>query len=397
VRVRTFELRILGVTLAGLWFAAFALVLIGYRPGGPTDRLVGLAAIGPLLIALAAVRWPPVARGLYPMIAIAWLALGAMLLLVPSLVGLVAQLTGNGPQTLLPSAEAAYPWILALAATCLFAGLGLARRRLGETALRRRRLVLGAGFGLILAVAAGTLFAAAAIANELALSDRPSIASRFGPTDPAIVPPACTEALTVSSTARVMLEMDTSIDGRYAGSVRLDGIRSGADVAWNGFAATRFTLGQRGLVRIAGTVWERLPGGTWERVDAFRGDNLDLDRQLILAALQPTSRGVAEDRGLAYIEGARARHCRLALDGATLRSALPQIELLVGDTDTGTWRGNLDFWVFADGQLGQAEGRIEGPAAGLDPDALLANVRFRMLAIDRGLPVTVFAPAPGRQ
>jgi hypothetical protein len=128
-------------------------------------------------------------------------------------------------------------------------------------------------------------------------------------------------------------------------------------------------------------------------VDAFRGDGRDLDRQLILAALQPGSRGVAEDRGLAFIEGARARHCRLALDGATLRMALPQIALLIGDTDVGVWRGYLDFWVFGDGQLGQAEGRIEGPAAGLDPDALLANVRFRLLAIDRGLPVTIGAPA----
>jgi hypothetical protein len=96
---------------------------------------------------------------------------------------------------------------------------------------------------------------------------------------------------------------------------------------------------------------------------------------------------------VAFIEGARARHCRLAHDGTTLRSAMPQISLLIGDTDTSVWRGYLDFWVFGDGQLGQAEGRIEGPASGLDPDALLANVRFRLLAIDRGLPVAVRAPA----
>jgi hypothetical protein len=393
MRVRTIEIRLLGIALAALWFAAFALVLVGYRPGGPTDRIVGIAAVGPLLVALAAIRWPPVARGTYPVVGIAWLALGAALLLVPSLAGLIAQLTGNGPQTLLPSAEAAYPWVLALLATCVFAGLGIARRRLGETSLRRRRLVYGGVVALALATVTGSLFTAAAIANELALADRPSIASRFGPTDPAIEPPACTDALTVSSTARLQLVMDSAIDGRYAGRVRLDGIRDGADVAWGGFAATRFTLGQQGLVRIAGTVWERQTGGTWERVGARRGDGLDLDRQLILAALQPASRGVAEDRGTAFIEGARARHCRLALDGATLRSALPQISLLIGDTDTGVWRGYLDFWVFTDGQLGQAEGRIEGPAAGLDPDALLASVRFRMLAIDRGLPVSVLAPA----
>jgi hypothetical protein len=394
VRVRTIEMRLLGVVLAALWLTTFALVLVGYRPGGPTDRLVGLAALGPALVALAGVRWPPVARGIYPVIAIAWLALGAMLLLVPSIAGLVAQLTGDGPQTLLPSAEVAYPWVLALLATCLFSGLGIARRLLGETSLRRRRLVRGTVIGLGLALVTGTLFATAAIANELALADRPSIASRFGPTDPDLEPPACTETLTVSSTARVQLVMDVSIDGRYAGSAKVNGIRDGADVAWSGFAASRFTLGQHGLVRIAGTVWERQPGGHWERTTALRGDGRDLDRQLILGALQPDSRGVAEDRGLAFIEGARARHCRLALDGATLRASLPQIALLVGDTDVDGWRGYLDFWVFGDGQLGQAEGRVEGAAAGIDPDALLGNIRFRLLAFDRGRPITVSRPAP---
>ena len=96
--------------------------------------LVGIAAAGPILIAIAAVAWPPVARGDRAFAAIAWLALVAMLLLVPSIAGLVTQLVGRGPQTLLPSFEAAYPWLVALFATALFAGLGLARRRLGGAA-----------------------------------------------------------------------------------------------------------------------------------------------------------------------------------------------------------------------------------------------------------------------
>ena len=94
------------------------------------------------------------------------------------------------------------------------------------------------------------------------------------------------------------------------------------------------------------------------------------------------------------IEGARARHCRIRIDGATLRTALPQIDLLVGQTDVSRWIGDLDFWVFADGQLGQADGRLAGPATGLDAEALLAEIRFRMLATNRGEPVTVSAPAP---
>jgi hypothetical protein len=48
--------------------------------------------------------------------------------------------------------------------------------------------------------------------------------------------------------------------------------------------------------------------------------------------------------------------------------------------------------VFADGQLGQVDGRVSGPAEGLDEDGLQAGVRFRMLAFDRGLPITVVPP-----
>lgn len=393
MRVRTIELRILGIVLAGLWFTAFALVLAGYRPGGPVDILVGIASIGPALVALCAVAWPPVARGDRAVALIMWLGLAAILLLVPSLAGLVSQLTGGGPQTLLPSAEAAYPWLLALIATCLFAGLGIARRRLGETALRRRRLLVGSAAAAVMVLLTGGFFVTAAVSNDLALGDRPAITSPFGPTDPAIEPPPCEGPLSAGSTARLRLSMDSSIDNRYTGQVTLDGVRNGADVRWSGFAGTRLTLGNQGLARIGGDVWGLSPGSPWSRVEASRGKGQDMDRQLVLAALTGADRSVAEDRGIAVIEGARARHCRIVITGATLRTALPEIELLVGQTDVSRWDGVLDFWVFADGELGQADGRISGPATGLDPSALLAEIRFRMIATGRGAPYVVSPPA----
>jgi len=101
---------------------------------------------------------------------------------------------------------------------------------------------------------------------------------------------------------------------------------------------------------------------------------------------------VAEDRGISFIEGARARRCRITIDGATLRLALPEIELLIGTTDVSRWKGDLDFWVFADGQLGQADAHVSGSATGLSDDALLASLRFRLTAVDRGLPITVLPP-----
>jgi hypothetical protein len=392
VRVRTIELRILGAVLTGLWFLAFGLVLIGYRPGGPVDLLVGLAAVGPILVAVVAVVWPPVARGDRAFAAIAWLALAAVLLLVPSLGGLIDQLQARGPQTLLPSPEAAYPWLLALVATSLFAGFGIARHRLGETALRRRRLVLGSALGLVLVLATGSAFGVAAVANELALADRPTTASRFGPTGPDLEPPECTATLEAGETAKLALQMDSSIDDRRTGQVRLDGIRNGPDFRYSGFVASPMTLGQHGVTRIGGQVWALRPGRSWTQVTADEAAGHDLDRTLVLEALGPDDRAVAEDHGLSFIAGARARHCRVTLEGATLRRALPQVALLVGETDLDRWRGELDFWVFADGQLGQADGRLTGPATGLDPDALNALVRFRLTAVDRGLPITVLQP-----
>ena len=392
MRVRTIELRILALVLAVLWFVAFALVLIGYRPGGPVDVLVGLAAAGPILVAIVAIAWPPVARGDRAFAATAWLGLAAVLLLIPSIAGIVAQLVGRGPQTLLPSFEAAYPWFLALAATGLFAGLGVARHRLGGGALRRRRLAAGGLIAVALVLATGTLFSAVALVNELALGNRPAIASRFGPTDPTLEPPPCTGELTAGPTARIDLRLDGSVDGRRTGQAVISGIRNGADVRWNGFAATRLLVGQVGAARVAGEAWMRQPGTSWTSTPLASVEGWDLDVPLVDQALTPANRSVAEDHGLDFIEGARARHCRVTIDGDTLRRALPEVELLVGQTDISRWRVDLDYWMFADGQLGQVDGQARGPASGLVDDALQAAIRFRLTAIDRGLPVSVFPP-----
>ena len=394
MRVRTIEVRILAAALTGLWLAAFGLILVGYRPGGPVDILVGVAAAGPILIAVGALLWPPVARGDRAFALIAWLALAAMLLLIPSLGGLVTQLTGRGPQTLLPSLEAAYPWICALVATGIFAGFGIARRRLGDTAMRRRRLALGIVLGLAMVLAAGGLFSAAAIVNELALGDRPAIASRFGPTNPDLEPPLCNGVILYGTTAVVNLRMDSSLDGQFAGQLGISGIRDGTDVQWIGFAATRLALGQYGMTQIGGRTWELSPGHAWATAAPGRGVQQDLDRTMVLVALTPANRAVAEDHGTSFIEGARARHCRIAANGTMIRDALPQVELLVGKTDISRWRGDLDFWVFADGQLGQVDGRISGPALDLSEDALVAGLRFRMTAVDRGRPISVLPPGP---
>jgi hypothetical protein len=393
MRVRTIELRILALALAGLWLAAFGLIVVGYRPGGPLDLVVGAAAAGPALVAVAAVAWPPVARSDRAFTGIVWLGLGAGLLLVPLIGDIASRLAARGPQTLLPSLQAAYPWLLALLATALFAGLGIARRRLGETALRRRRLLAGSLLAVAMTLVAGTVFSAAAIVNELSMGNRPTVVSRFGPTDPAIEPPPCTGDLAAGRTSRVELRMDAELDGRRTGQVVIAGVRDGTDVRWSGFAASDVLVGQVGIARIGDDAWRRRPDSGWRRTTLEAAAANELDLRLVTEVLTPVNRAVADDLGLDFIEGARARHCRTTADGTALRGALPQLALLLGSTDLEGWRVDLDYWVFGDGQLGLVDGRASGPAGGLADDALIATVRLRLSAVDRDTRITVSPPA----
>ena len=305
----------------------------------------------------------------------------------------MTQLTGRGPQTLLPSLEAAYPWLLALGATCLYAGIGLARRRLGERVVRRRRFLAGGTLGLLLLLMTGSAFSAAAIVNELAVSNRlverlavRADRGRHGAADLHGPGRRRRDGAAPAPVGRLDRRPVRGPDGHRRDPRRrrrlVDRLRRDARGA-------RHVRRRRGWARRRGG-WRRARTGAASAVADATGR--DLDRQLVAVALTPSEANAPEDRGLAYIEGALARHCRVTLVGSTLRRALPEIQLLVGDADIDRWRGELDFWVFADGQLGQADGRITGSAVGLAQDSLTAALRFRLLAYDRGLPVAVLPP-----
>jgi hypothetical protein len=394
MRVRRFELRLLALVLAVGWAAAAGLVIVGYAPGGPVDRLVGIAALPTVAIALAALAWPPVARGDRAFGGIAWLGVGAALLLAPSIGGLVEQLRAGGPQTLLPSVEAAYPWLLALAGTALFAGLGIARYVLGETALRRRRLVVGGLIGVGLTTLAAGAFAGAAIGNDLALRDRPATSSRFGPTDPTLEPPECDGGLAPGPSAAVGLLISGEVDGRPTGDGDLRGTRVEADFRWAAAIASSIRVGRDGWARIGDDAWQLRSSGGWESVETDVVAEGALDLQVLTTALTAGNRAAAESRGIAYVEGARARHCRVAIDGPTFRTAFPQVAWIVGDADIDRWRGELDYWVFADGQLGQVVGSLNGEGADLVPKGVLGTVYVSMTATDRGDVAPIEAPGP---
>ncbi len=393
MRVRRFELRLVAMALVAGWATAAGLVLSTYRPGGPLDLAVGAAMVLPVAIAACGLIWPPVTRGSGAFAVMVWLGIGALLCLVPSALGVLQQLRALGSQTLLPSPEAAYPWALALVATSLFSGLGIARRLRGATALRRRRFVDGVLIGLALAVVASGTFASVAVANELAVRDRDAVGSRFGPTG-SRTPPACDSQVTPGRSARLAGELAGTVDERPIGSIDLSGERVGSAFRWTAYVATDRRLGLAGVARIGDAAWIRDPGGSWVVVERSADVIPEaLDVQVLLTALAPGNRVTAEDRGVEVLEGARARRCRVAVDGATFRAAFPLVRWLVGDADLTHWRGQLDYWVFLDGQLGQLTGSVNGEATDIEPGALQATVRIRLTATERDRDRVVYPPA----
>ncbi len=393
MRVRRFELRFLAVVIAALWMATFALVAVSYRPGGPVDPVVGGLFAIPTLIACAAVPWPPAARGDRTFPFIGWLGGATVLVLAPSLAGLYRQIESQGSPVLLPSPEAAYPWILSLAGTSGFAAVGLARRFLRPGAGRPSRLVAALSIATVLTLVSAGLLGVTVVANDLAVRDRAATTSRFGPTDSALVPPECNGPLAPGPSATLLGRLDGQIDGGALGGAQIQGIRSGADFRWTAEIGTTAQLGLAGAALIGRNGWRREPGTRWLTTTAGEVAGEALDRTVLDQALRPEQRVAAEDRGLTYVEGARARRCVVAIDGTTFRAAFPQVRWLVGDASLRRWRGELDYWVFADGQLGQLAGWLNGEAGAIRAGAIQATIRVELTATDRDAKVTVGPPA----
>ena len=290
--------------LTALWFLGALYVVLGYRPGGPIDGLVGAAAALPMAIALAAVFWPPVARGDRAFAGIVWLGLGAGLLLVPSIGEVLNQLLARGPQTLLPSLETAYPWLLALIATSLFAGLGIARRLLGETALRRaaprprwrdRDRACGRQRDAL---------------RRRGDRERPRPARSAGPElalrtdDGDAQPPPCDGALTAGTTATLDLHLSADVDGRPVGAVALAGERSGVDVRWSADVASGICARplRGGPDRDPGLDRPSRGAAGLAAAPSIADDAL-VDVQALRTALSPGIRTTAENHGVEFVEG----------------------------------------------------------------------------------------------
>jgi len=392
VRVRLFELRLLALALTVLWAAGGGIVLIAYRPGGPLDMLVGVTASLPLLVSVAPIVWPPLVRSDRGSAGVFWLGLVAGLLLIPSIASVAVQAEGHQSVALLPSAEVVYPWAIALLATSLFAGLGISRQLIAETGIGKRRLAASLAFALVTTTVIGGIFAGVSMADDAALRDNPAVHSRFGPTDASLTPPICGDPLKETPTAQLDLAVQGNVDSRSIGSVDLTGSRSGRDVSWTARVVRSDLFGQYGAVRTAGSAWWLEPGSGWKSVTPSSLDGELIDDTVRTQALSAGNRATAEDRGLEYVEGARARRCRVAIDGKTFAASFPQVKWLVGDASLETWRGQLDFWVFGDGEVGMVTGSLNGNAQAILTHGLMASVEIRLTATDRGDPVSITPP-----
>lgn len=364
----------MALLLTGLWSLGALYILLGYRPGGPIDIVVGLVALAPTAIGAAAIAWPPLVRGERLFIGVMTLGVGAILLLVPATGSVLNQVESGGAQTLLPSFEVAYPWLLALLATSIFAGLGIARRTLGGGAPRRARLIRGTAIGLAATTVVAASFAGVAIANDLALRDRPAASSPFGPTDPNRQPPECSDPIQTGTTAVLAEQMSANIDEQPVGQLQLSGERSGNDLRWTADVATDLALGRFGVARVGSRAWLQQPGGPWIAVAPATLASDGLDNRVLAAALTRDLRTAAENRGLEFIEGARARHCRIEIDGPTFVAAFPQVSWFVGGDVLERWRGQLDYWIFSDGEVGQVQATVSGEAAPLGRDGIVGTI-----------------------
>jgi hypothetical protein len=401
--------RLLAICLLGLWTGLAIVILIAYRPGGPWDALVALAAFAPVCIAAIAVVRPPMpdpeGRDLWrSRAAIGWLGLLACLLVASMLVLEVRILAAGGDQALLPSLEVTYALILAIGLLSVYAALGLTQGEPPPGWRGRGRLVHALGIAVVMCVGAAFLLGGAAVANDLALRDQPRAPSRFGPTDTTTTPPGCDVPVVLGPGATVDIEAGATIDGTSIGTAAISGVRRGLDESWTGSVETEFATAQAAYTRAGDHAWLSVgPSDPTERpVDPFGmtgDDGLTLDGPVIAMLTATGPAIVAEDLGVELVEGARARHCRTAVDGPTVLDTFLPLRWLAGGQllrvmhPLTEWRGTLDWWVFADGQLGQASVNINGyPGEAWPTSGIQGAMEAKLTALDRTLEHVVTPP-----
>ena len=333
-----------------------ALILLTYRPGGPLDLIVGLTTLGPDRDRHRRRRSGRRSRAaIAPSRPSSGSGSAACSCLIPSIVGVVDQLTGvrvadapavaRGGLSVARGADRDQPVH------------GLRRWPAGSTAGPRCGAI-GCSPGLAIGGRRDRPVrvrrsAAVAVANDLALRDRASASSRFGPTDRRRAAAAVRRAAVGRADAP---GCTWHLDGtrrpaadRHRSTCR--GSAIGDDFRWLAYVATSRQLGEygsaRGRRRGLGPHARRSAGASVARPRSGRGH-----------ARRPGARGRAHRRTTgrpprtAASRSSRARGPGAAGSPSTARRSRRPSRRSAGSSATADlhrWRGQLDYWVFLDG------------------------------------------------
>ena len=296
------------------------------------------------------------------------------------------------PRPCCPSAEVAYPWLLALLATSIFSGLGIARRTLGSGSPpngqagpgdrpgdrrddRRRLDVHGRGRRQRPrpARSAGGL-----VAVRADRSQSPA-AGVLGPIDDRHDrPPSRPD--------------DGSVDGRPIGQIQISGERSGTDLRWTADVATDRALGRFGVARVGARAWLQTPGGAWTgRSRRRRPDELDTQ---VLAGRCPATCG--RRPRTAASSSSREPGPATAGSRSTGRRSSRRFPRSTGSSAqirSSTGGAELDYWIFSDGEVGQVEWSVSGEAEPLGRGGILGAIEVTLDATERDQFRTIGPPA----
>jgi hypothetical protein len=186
--------------------------------------------------------------------------------------------------------------------------------------------------------------------------------------------------------------MTASVDSRPIGQVTISGARSGVDLRWTADVATDHNLGRFAVARVGDQAWIQAPGGAWTPVLPEQVAPDGLDNLVLAAALTSDLRTTAENRGLEFIDGARARHCRIEVDGPNFVAAFPEVNWFVGSDPLSHWRGELDYWIFSDGEVGLVQGLVSGEAEPLGRSGIVGTIAVTLDATERDQFRSILAP-----
>ena len=83
----------------------------------------------------------------------------------------------------------------------------------------------------------------------------------------------------------------------------------------------------------------------------------------------------------------------LGSDGPTALTAFPELAWFTGTADLHRWRGELDFWIFSDGEVGQVQGSVSGEAGPLGRGGIVGTIDVTLDATERDQFRSIVAPA----